>query len=29
MFPGSDSREFWERAEDRNSKTAELLKDLG
>lgn len=29
MFPGSDSREFWERAEARNRETAELFKDLG
>lgn len=29
MFPGSDSREFWQRAEERNRETAELFKDLG
>ncbi|KRX02120.1 putative deacetylase LmbE-like domain [Pseudocohnilembus persalinus] len=29
MFPGSDAREFWQRAEDRNRQTAELFKDMG
>ena len=29
MFPGSDAREFWQRAEDRNKKTAELYDALG
>jgi len=29
MFPGSDSREFWERAEDRNRATARLFDRLG
>ncbi len=28
-FQGSDSREFWQRAEDRNSNTAKLYADLG
>ena len=28
-FQGSDSREFWQRAEDRNSNTANLYADLG
>jgi len=28
-FQGSDSREFWQRAEDRNSSTANLYADLG
>ena len=28
-FQGSDSREFWQRAEERNSKTAELYARLG
>lgn len=28
-FQGSDSREFWQRAEDRNANTAELYADLG
>jgi glucosamine-6-phosphate deaminase len=30
MFPGAyDSREFWERARDRNRRTAETLNELG
>ena len=29
MFPGSDKREFWERAEDRNHATAEAYNKLG
>ncbi|MEN8249527.1 MAG: glucosamine-6-phosphate deaminase [Bacteroidota bacterium] len=29
MFPGSDKREFWERAEDRNRNTARLYDELG
>ena len=29
MFQGSDSREFWQRAEDRNSATAALYNKLG
>ena len=29
MFPGSDKREFWERAEDRNKETARLYDELG
>jgi len=28
-FQGSDSREFWQRAEDRNSNTANFYADLG
>jgi len=28
-FQGSDNREFWQRAEDRNSNTAKLYADLG
>ncbi len=28
-FQGSDSREFWQRAEDRNANTAHLYADLG
>jgi glucosamine-6-phosphate deaminase len=28
-FQGSDSREFWQRAEERNAATAELYADLG
>ena len=28
-FQGSDSREFWQRAEDRNANTAKLYADLG
>ena len=29
MFPGSDKREFWQRAEDRNRATADLYDQLG
>lgn len=29
LFPGSDPREFWQRAQDRNSETAELYNNLG
>ncbi len=29
VFPGSDSREFWQRAEDRNRGTAKLYDELG
>ena len=29
VFQGSDSREFWQRAEDRNRETAELYDQLG
>jgi len=29
MFPGSDPREFWQRAEDRNRTTANRYNDLG
>ena len=29
MFPGSDAREFWQRAEDRNKATAQLYDKLG
>jgi glucosamine-6-phosphate deaminase len=29
MFPGDDPREFWERAWERNRKTAELMHSLG
>jgi glucosamine-6-phosphate deaminase len=29
VFPGSDSREFWQRAEDRNRATAEAYDKLG
>ncbi|MGL4364034.1 MAG: 6-phosphogluconolactonase [Bacteroidales bacterium] len=28
-FPGSDTREFWQRAEDRTQNTAKLYDDLG
>ena len=28
-FPGEDSREFWQRAEDRTQNTARLYTDLG
>lgn len=28
-FQGSDSREFWQRAEERNSATADLYGKLG
>ena len=29
MFMGEDKREFWERAKDRNRRTAEHLNNLG
>ncbi len=29
VFQGSDAREFWQRAEDRNAETAELYDQLG
>ncbi|WP_316802269.1 glucosamine-6-phosphate deaminase [Pedobacter nototheniae] len=29
VFPGDDSREFWQRAEDRNRDTAKAYDDLG
>jgi glucosamine-6-phosphate deaminase len=29
MFPGTDPREFWQRAEDRNRATARLYDQLG
>ena len=29
LFPGPDMREFWKRAEDRNSETAKLYDKLG
>jgi glucosamine-6-phosphate deaminase len=29
MFPGSDAREFWQRAEDRNRGTAKIYDELG
>ncbi len=29
LFPGPDLREFWQRAEDRNRKTAQLYDELG
>ncbi|CAM1363267.1 glucosamine-6-phosphate deaminase [Tenacibaculum xiamenense] len=29
VFQGNDSREFWQRAEDRNSETAEIYDNLG
>ena len=29
LFPGSDDREFWQRAEDRNRRTAVLYDKLG
>ncbi|NOY37514.1 MAG: glucosamine-6-phosphate deaminase [Chlorobi bacterium] len=29
LFPGTDEREFWQRAEDRNHQTAVLLDKLG
>lgn len=29
LFPGNDSREFWQRAEDRNRETARLYDRLG
>jgi len=28
-FPGDDSREFWQRAEDRNRETAQMYRNLG
>ena len=28
-FPGSDDREFWQRAEQRNRETARLYRSLG
>ena len=29
MFPGTDSREFWQRAEERNKRTAEIYNQIG
>ncbi|MDO6853352.1 glucosamine-6-phosphate deaminase, partial [Cellulophaga lytica] len=29
VFQGSDSREFWQRAEDRNKETADIYDQLG
>jgi glucosamine-6-phosphate deaminase len=29
LFPGTDDREFWQRSEDRNHKTAEMYDLLG
>jgi len=29
VFQGSDSREFWQRADDRNKETAEIYHKLG
>ena len=29
VFQGSDAREFWQRAEDRNKETAALYDQLG
>jgi len=29
LFPGSDTREFWQRSEDRNKATADTYDDLG
>jgi glucosamine-6-phosphate deaminase len=29
VFQGTDSREFWQRAEDRNQETAGLYDELG
>ena len=29
VYPGHDDREFWQRAEDRNSGTAKLYDTLG
>jgi glucosamine-6-phosphate deaminase len=29
LFPGSDAREFWQRAEDRNKATAKMYDKLG
>lgn len=29
MYPGTDTREFWQRAEERNKRTAEMYNQLG
>ena len=29
MFPGTDTREFWQRAEERNKRTAQIYNQLG
>jgi len=29
LFPGADSREFWQRSEERNKKTARVFDALG
>ena len=29
VFPGNDSREFWQRAKERNEETAEMYNKLG
>jgi len=29
LFPGTDTREFWQRSEDRNRETAKIYDDLG
>jgi len=29
LFPGSDMREFWQRAEQRNTETARIYDQLG
>ena len=29
LFPGTDAREFWQRAEDRNRTTAKIFDSLG
>jgi glucosamine-6-phosphate deaminase len=29
LFPGSDPREFWQRAEDRNKGTADHFNQIG
>jgi len=29
LFPGSDAREFWQRAEERNRNTADIYNRLG
>ena len=29
LFPGTDNREFWQRAEERNRETARLYDKLG
>jgi glucosamine-6-phosphate deaminase len=29
LFPGTDKREFWQRAEERNQRTAQLYDQLG